>query len=181
MNEANDSHTSFVSQEHSSNLTFLSELRQEFDPLMALKIWVVMPACILFLPRCSSSRKSWLGINSASIWVADWLVIQALLSPRLRYLALLIVEAQKASKIFSPYSELPSLLSQSLLIGGFLFAICTVRWTRASRTYSLVWFMSLIVSNCKLCVLKASWSRRETLIYIFDWNSERRSWFSPTL
>ena len=164
MNAANDSQTSCVSQLLSSSLTFLSELRQEFDPRMALKIWVVMLACILFFPRCSSSKKSWLGMNSASIWLADWLVIHELLSPKLRYLALLMDEAQKASKILSPSSELPSLLSQRLVIGGLLFAICTVRWTRASRTCSLVRFMSLIVSFCKLFDLKASWSRIETSI-----------------
>ena len=81
--------------------------------------------------------------------MADWLVIQEVLSPKLRYLALVMVEAQRASRILSPSSELPSLLSQSFVMGGLLFAICTVRWTRASRTCSLVRFMSLIVSTCK--------------------------------
>ena len=87
-----------------------------------------------------------------SISTADWFVHHERLSPKLRYLTVVMLEAQSASKSWSPSSELPRRLSHMFVIGTLFLVIFVAMCTKASLICSLVRFISRMVKTCKFAV-----------------------------
>lgn len=84
--------------------------------------------------------------------MADGLVHQLRLSPKFRYLRVVMPELMSDSSSWSPSSELPKRLNHRLVIRGMLLwvVIRVAMCTSASRICSLALFMSLIVRMVKL-------------------------------
>lgn len=91
-----------------------------------------------------------------------------------------MLEELRASRNWSPSSELPSRLSHRLVTYWLLCTIRVAMCTMASRIYSLVLFMSRMVRTCRFEVLLASFSNISTLISTLAWNCVQISCVSPS-
>mgnify|MGYP001626742575 CR=1 FL=1 len=148
------------SQLHSSSNSFLIDFKVFSDYLTAARISVRLVAERLFFFKWRSSSCSCFFKNYANIVVAYSVDHQERLSPRFKYLRLLILLEHRAYKSYSPSCELPNRLNQRLVrfYSWAFYNIWQVIWTSASLTYSDVLFISLIVKSYKFYVFCAIFS-----------------------